>query len=55
MKPEDSHTKIFQGPNEAYGNFLVRLKVAISHNVIEKETKIQLKKLISYKNANQKC
>ena len=53
--PEDSYTKIFPAPNEAYADFLARLKVAISHNVIREEAKIQLGKLLAYKNTNQKC
>ena len=55
MKPEDNYTKIFQGPNEVYDDFLARFKVAISHNVIREEAKMQLEKLLAYKNANQKC
>jgi len=55
IKPEDKYTKIFQGPNEAYADFLARLEVAISCNVIGEEAKMQLEKLLAYKNANQKC
>jgi len=55
MKPKDSYTKIFQGPNEAYAGFLARFKVDISYNVIREEAKMQLEKLLAYKNANQKC
>ena len=54
MKPKDSYTKIFQGPDEAYADFLARLEVAISCNVIGEEAKMQLEKLLAYKNENQK-
>ena len=54
MKPKDSYTKIFQGPNEAYAGFLARFKVDISYNVIREEAKMQLEKLLAYKNENQK-
>ena len=43
-KPKGSYTKIFQGPNEAYADFLARLKVTISHSVIREKAKKQLKK-----------
>ena len=54
-EPKGSYTKIFQGPNEAYADFLARLEVAISCNVIGEEAKMQLEKLLAYKNENQKC
>ena len=47
--------QIFQGPNEAYADFLARLEVSISHSVIGEEAKRQLGKLLAYENANQKC
>ena len=54
-KPEDSYTKILQGPNEACADFLARLGVIISHNVVGEEAKVQLEKLLTYENANQEC
>ena len=54
-KPTGSYTKILQGPNETYADFLARLETAISHTVIRKEAKKQPKKLLAYKSANQKC
>ena len=36
-KPTDNYTKITQRPNKAYTNFLARLGVAISHNVVGKK------------------
>ena len=36
-----SYTKILQGPNESYTNFLDRLETAISHTIIKEETKKQ--------------
>ena len=53
-EPKGSYTKILQGPNEACANFLARLGVAISHNVVGEEAKMQLEKLLTYENANQK-
>ena len=53
-EPKGSYTKILQGPNEACANFLARLGVVISHNVLREEAKIQLEKLLIYENANQK-
>ena len=53
--PEDSYTKIFPAPNEAYADFLARLRVSISHSVVEEEAKVQIEKLLTYENANQKC
>ena len=50
-----SYTKILQGPNEAYVEFLTRLGVAISHNVVREETRVQLEKLLAYENENQEC
>ena len=54
-EPKGSYTKIFQGPNEAYADFLARLEVAISHSVIREEVERQLEKLLAYENANQEC
>ena len=54
-EPKGSYTKVFQGPNEAYADFLARLEVSISHSVIGEEAKRQLGKLLAYENANQKC
>ena len=54
-KPKGSYTKIFQGPNEAYADFLARLEVAISRSVTGEEVERQLEKLLAYKNENQKC
>ena len=53
-EPKGSYTKILQGPNEAYADFLARLEVAISSSVI-REVKRQLEKLLAYENANQEC
>ena len=53
-EPTGSYTKILQGPNESYADFLARLETAISHTVIGEETKKQLEKLLAYENANQK-
>ena len=50
-----SYTKILQGPNEKYANFLARLETAISCTVIGEEAKRQLEKLLAYENANQEC
>ena len=52
-EPKGSYTKILQGPNEAYADFLTRLGVAISHNVVREETRVQLEKLLAYENVNQ--
>ena len=46
-EPTGSYTKILQGPNETYADFLARLETAISHTVIKKAKK-QLKKLLAY-------
>ena len=54
-EPKGSYTKILQGPNEACADFLARLGVIISHNVVGEEAKVQLEKLLTYENANQKC
>ena len=43
-EPTGSYTKILQGPNETYADFLARLETAISRNVIG-EAKRQLEKL----------
>ena len=43
-EPKGSYTKILQGPNEAYTDFLARLETVISHSVTGEETKIQLEK-----------
>ena len=53
-EPKGSYTKILQGPNKACADFLARLGVVISHNVLREEAKIQLEKLLIYENANQK-
>ena len=53
-EPKGSYTKILQGPNEAYADFLARLETAISRNVIKKEVKIQ-KNPLTYENTNQEC
>ena len=50
-----SYTKLLQGPNESYADFLARLDTAISHTVIEEETKKQQEKFLAYENANQEC
>ena len=44
-EPTGSYTKILQGPNENYADFLARLETVISHAVIGEETKKQLEKL----------
>lgn len=58
-EPKSNYTKILQGPNEAYADFLPRLGVAISHNVVHnvvgEETRMQLEKLLAYENVNQEC
>ena len=54
-EPKGSYTKILQGPNEAYADFLARLGVAISHSVVREEARVQLEKLLAYENANQEC
>ena len=54
-EPKDSYTKILQGPNEAYADFLARLETAISCSVIVEEARLQLGKLLAYENANQEC
>ena len=54
-EPTGSYTKILQGPNEAYADFLARLGVAISHIVVGEEARVQLEKLLAYENANQEC
>ena len=54
-EPTGSYTKILQGPNETYADFLARLETAISHTVIGEEAKRQLEKLLAYENANQEC
>ena len=36
-EPTGSYTKILQGPNENYADFLPRLETAISHMVIGEE------------------
>ena len=52
-EPTGSYTKILQGPNETYADFLARLETDISHTVIGEEAKRQLEKLLAYENANQ--
>ena len=54
-EPTGSYTKILQGSNETYANFLARLETAISHTVIGEEAKRQLEELLAYENSNQKC
>ena len=54
-EPTGSYTKILQGPNESYADFLARLETAISRTVIGEEAKKQLEKLLAYENANQEC
>ena len=54
-EPTGSYTKILQGPNETYADFLARLETAISSTVIGEEAKRQLEKLLAYENANQEC
>ena len=54
-EPKSNYTKILQGPNEAYADFLPRLGVAISHNVAGEEMRVQLEKLLAYENVNQEC
>ena len=54
-EPTGSYTKILQGPNETYADFLARLQTAISHTVIGEEAKKQQEKLLAYENANQEC
>ena len=54
-EPTSSYTKILQGPNESYADFLGRLETAISCTVIGEETKKQLEKLLAYENTNKKC
>ena len=54
-EPNSNYRKILQGPKEAYVDFLTRLGVAISHNVVGEETRVQLEKLLAYQNANQEC
>ena len=54
-EPKGSYTKIFQGPNEAYADFLARLEVVISRSVTGEEVERQLEKLLAYENANQEC
>ena len=54
-EPTGSYTKILQGPNENYADFLARLETAISHTVIREEAKKQLKRLLPYENTNKKC
>ena len=54
-EPTGSYTKILQGPNETYADFLARLETSIYHTVIGEETKRELEKLHAYKNVNQEC
>ena len=42
-EPKGSYTKVFQGPNEAYADFLARLGVAISCSIVGEEARVQLK------------
>ena len=55
LKENLSYTKILQGPNEAFADFLARLGVTISHNAAVEEARVQLEKLLTYENANQEC
>ena len=50
-----SYTKILQGPNESYADFLARFETAISRTVIGEEAKKLLEKLLVNENANQEC
>ena len=54
-KPIGSYTKILQGPNETYADFLAIVKTAISCTVIGEKVKRQLEKLLAYENADQEC
>ena len=54
-EPAGSYTKLLQGPNENYADFLPRLETAISHTVIAEEAKKLLEKLLANENANQEC
>ena len=54
-EPTGSYTKILQGPNETYADFLARLETAIFHTVIGEKAKRQREKLLAYENANQEC
>ena len=54
-EPKGSYTELFQGPNEAYADFLARLNIAVSHSAIREEAKMQLGKLLAYENTNQEC
>ena len=54
-EPKGSYTKILQGPNEAYADFLARLGVAVSHSIVGEEARVQLEKLLAYENVNQEC
>ena len=55
LKENLSYTKILQGPNEAFADFLARLGVTISHNAAVEEARVQLEKLLTFENANQEC
>ena len=54
-EPTGCYTKILQGANEMYADFLARLETAICHTVIGEEAERQLEKLLAYENANQEC
>ena len=54
-EPKGSYTKILQGPNEAYTDFLARLETVISCSVIGEDARSQPEKLLAYENANKKC
>ena len=54
-EPTGSYTKILQGPNETYVDFLAKLETAISCTIIGEKAKRQLEKLLAYENANQEC
>ena len=51
-EPTGCYTKILQGPNEMYADFLARLETAICHTVIREEAERQLEKLLAYQNVN---
>lgn len=44
-EPKGSYTKILQGPNEAYTDFLARLETVISCSVIGEDARSQPEKL----------
>ena len=49
-KPKGSYTKILQGPNKAYADFLAGLRVAISRSVVRRgQSAIKKKKSLHIK------